>query len=150
MQQMQQMQQMHHQLQQMRQHMQQQQYQQQMQQLQQSMSDQDDPQKPAPQQAPRLKDPRAESAGRAAASVAPAGPPRGYFFRPARENGSHTKQTESRSQFSVVSLAAPLLPASAASLANRSAMEQACILVNVVLLSVLTGIVAAFLVRQLT
>lgn len=114
---------------------------------------QDDPQKPALQRAPRIKDLRVDTAGRVASvlPVPPVGPPPGYFARPSREqSSSRTKDTDSRSQFSVASLAAPLLPASAASLANRSAMEQACILVNVVLLSVLTGIVAAFLVRQLT
>lgn len=114
---------------------------------------QDDRQKPSQQQAPRIKDLRVDTAGRVASvlPVPPVGPPPGYFARPSREpSSSRTKDTDSRSQFSVASLAAPLLPASAASLANRSAMEQACILVNVVLLSVLTGIVAAFLVRQLT
>lgn len=114
---------------------------------------QDDRQKPAQQQAPRIKDLRIDTSGRIVAVLPapPVGPPPGYFARPSREpSSSRTKDTDSRSQFSVASLAAPLLPASAAALANRSAMEQACILVNVVLLSVLTGIVAAFLVRQLT
>lgn len=67
-------------------------------------------------------------AGRVASvlPVPPVGPPPGYFARPSRElSSSRTKDTDSRSQFSVASLAAPLLPASAASLANRSAMEQA-------------------------
>ncbi|XP_050051223.2 uncharacterized protein [Dermacentor andersoni] len=144
MQEMQQMQQMQH----MREHMQPQQFHQP-----QPARQQDDPQKPAPQHAPRIKDIRVDTAGRVASvlPVPPVGPPPGYFARPSREpSSSRTKDTDSRSQFSVASLAAPLLPASAASLANRSAMEQACILVNVVLLSVLTGIVAAFLVRQLT
>ncbi|XP_077556876.1 uncharacterized protein LOC144170761 [Haemaphysalis longicornis] len=118
-------------------------------QLQLQQQEMDDP------QAAIRKDIRAEPTGRPALSpppvlpAPPMGPPPGYFpARASRETSS--KENEARGQFSVVSLAAPLLPASAASLANRTAMEQACILVNVVLLSVLTGIVAAFLVRQLT
>lgn len=145
-------------IQQMRHHhyqLRQQKIQQMQQQLQQHLNMQLQHQEMDDPQAAIRKEIRAEPMGRPALSpppvlpAPPMGPPPGYFpGQPSRETGS--KETEARSQFSVVSLAAPLLPASAASLANRSAMEQACILVNVVLLSVLTGIVAAFLVRQLT
>ncbi|KAH7932343.1 hypothetical protein HPB51_000973 [Rhipicephalus microplus] len=94
----------------------------------QAVRTQDDRQKPTQQQAPRIKDLRIDTAGRVASvlPVPPVGPPPNYFARPSREaSSSQTKDADSRSQFSVASLAAPLLPASAASLANRGAMEQA-------------------------
>lgn len=52
-----------------------------------------------------------------------------------------TRSSSSGSGFSMTSLVAPLVPV------GRGVTEHACLLINVMMLSVLTGIVAAFLVR---
>ncbi|CAN8015671.1 unnamed protein product, partial [Ixodes persulcatus] len=102
----------------------------------------------------RVTNPPVRSVGRVATSgpPPPAGPPPAYYARPSisRQSSLKGSTTSNRSYFSVASLTAPLLPARGARLANRSAVENGCILINVVLLSILSGVVSAVLVRQLT
>lgn len=83
--------------------------------------------------------------GRVADPVPPPRPPSKYG------EPNTNRSLSSHSGFSVSSVAAPLLP-NAKPLGkpdeNKSLKEQACVLVNIVLCSVLTGIVAALIVRR--